>query len=101
MINVIASIHVKAGKVSEFLEIFNANVPNVLDEEGCIEYFPTVDFASGLPVQSLDKNVVTIIETWESIEALRAHLIAPHMLAYKEKVKGLVESTSLKVLTEA
>ena len=101
MINVIASIRVKAGKVSEFLEIFNDNVPNVVDEEGCIEYFPTVDFVADLPPQILDENVVTIIETWESIEALRAHLVAPHMLAYKKKVKTLVEDTSLKVLTEA
>jgi quinol monooxygenase YgiN len=49
----------------------------------------------------LDENVVTIIEKWESLEALRDHLKAPHMLAYQEKVKDIVEDRSLKVLEEA
>lgn len=101
MISVIASIRVKADKRPEFLEAFKANVPKVRQEKGCIEYFPAVDVHSGLPPQVLDPHVVTIIEKWESLEALRDHLVAPHMLAYKEKVKGIVEDVSLKVLQEA
>jgi quinol monooxygenase YgiN len=101
MINVIASIRVKSGRLSEFLEIFKSNIPSVRDERGCIEYFPAVDIDADLPPQSLDENVVTIIEKWESPEALHDHLNAPHMLAYKEKVKGIVENVSLKVLREA
>ncbi len=101
MINVIASIRVKTEKFSEFLEIFKSNVPSVRDENGCIEYFPAVDIDADLPPQSLDENVVTIIEKWESLEALRDHLNAPHMLAYKEKVKDIVEGVSIKVLQEA
>ncbi|MBM4309111.1 MAG: antibiotic biosynthesis monooxygenase, partial [Deltaproteobacteria bacterium] len=58
MISVIASIRMKAGKRSEFLEIFKANVPKVREEKGCIEYFPAVDVDSGLPPQSLNENVV-------------------------------------------
>ncbi len=101
MISVIASIKVKAGRVPEFIEILKSNVPEVRKERGCIEYFPAVDIDSGLPVQKLDKNIVTIIEKWESVEALRAHLKTPHMLAYREKVKDLVEELSIKVLKEA
>ena len=101
MINVIASIRVKAGKVSTFLEIFKSNVPSVKKERGCIDYFPGVDIETGLPTQSLDENVVTIIEKWESLEALQGHLKTPHMLAYREKVKDIVESVSLKVLKQA
>jgi len=101
MINVIASISVKAEKLSEFLEIFKSNIPSVRDESGCIEYFPAVDIDADLPPQSLDENVVTIIEKWENLEALRDHLNAPHMLAYKEKVKDIVEGVSIKVLQEA
>ena len=101
MINVIASICVKTGRLSDFLEIFRSNVPNVREERGCIEYFPSVDIDADLPPQRLDENVVTIIEKWESLEALRDHLKAPHMLAYKEKVKDIVEDVSLKVLQKA
>lgn len=101
MISVIASIRVKLGKRSEFLEIFKANLPKVRQEKGCIEYFPAVDVNSGLPPQSLDENMVTIIEKWESLDALRDHLVAPHMLTYKEKVKDIIEGVTLKVLQEA
>jgi quinol monooxygenase YgiN len=101
MINVIASIRVKEGRISELLEIFKSNVPSVTEERGCIEYFPTVDIDADLPAQSLDENVVTIIEKWESLEALRDHLQAPHMLAYREKVKDIVADVSVKVLKEA
>ena len=101
MMNVIASVHVKSGSLSEFLEIFKSNVPNVREERGCIEYFPSVDIDAELPPQIRDENVVTIIEKWESLEALRDHLNTPHMLAYREKVKDIVEDVSLKVLQEA
>jgi len=101
MISVIASIKVKAGRVPQFIEILESNVPEVRKEKGCIEYFPAVDIDSGLPVQKLDKDIVTIVEKWESMEALRAHLKTPHMLAYREKVKNIVEEISIKVLKEA
>jgi len=97
MINVIASIHIKEGRLSEFIEIFKSNIPKVLEEKGCIEYVPTIDVPAGLPPQELNNNVVTIIEKWDSLEDLQAHLSAPHMLAYKENVKDLVEKLSLKV----
>jgi quinol monooxygenase YgiN len=101
MINVIASIHIKEGRLSEFIEIFKSNIPNVLEEKGCIEYVPTIDVPTGLPSQELNNHVVTIIERWGSLEDLQAHLSAPHMLAYKEKVKDFVDKVSLKVLGEA
>ena len=101
MINVIASIRVKAGRLQNFIEIFKSNVTNVREEKGCIEYFPAVDIEADMPPQILDENVVKIIEKWDSLEALRDHLAAPHMLAYKEKVKGIVENISIKVLQEA
>jgi quinol monooxygenase YgiN len=101
MISVIALIRIKNGRLSEFIEIFKANVPNVLEEKGCIDYVPTIDIPTGLPPQELDKDVVTIIEKWGSLKALHAHMSAPHMLAYKERVKDLVEKISIKILKEA
>jgi quinol monooxygenase YgiN len=101
MINVLASIRVAKGKRSAFLDIFNDNVPKVRQEEGCLEYFPATDIDASLQAQHLDDNLVTIIEKWQSLEALRAHLAQPHMLEYKEKVKDLVEDVSLKVLKQA
>lgn len=101
MVHVLASIHLKPASRAQFLEIFKANMPAVKAEAGCIEYRPAVDVAAGLPPQRLDPNLVTIIEKWSSLEALRVHLAAPHMAAYREKVKDLVSDVELKVLQDA
>ncbi|MBN1828640.1 MAG: antibiotic biosynthesis monooxygenase [Deltaproteobacteria bacterium] len=101
MITVIASIRVKAGKIEAFLDIMKANLPYVLQEEGCIEYSPTVDLETGLPTQRLDANVVTLVEKWESVECLHAHLKAPHIAAYRAKTKDMVEEMTIRVLKRA
>ena len=101
MINVIASIRIRTGRIPDFLKIFKDNMIKVRKEKGCIEYLPTVDIHAELPAQILDENVVTIIEKWENVEALRDHLVSAHMLAYREKVKEMVEGVALKILKEA
>lgn len=101
MVNVIAFIRVKEGQRADFIEIFKSNIPAVLEEEGCIRYAPAVDIDTGLPNQSLDANVVTVIEKWNTLDDLKAHLEAPHMLAFRERVQGMVVDVTLKVLENA
>ena len=101
MIHVIASISIREGRLSEFLDIFKSNIQNVIMETGCIEYVPAIDVHSGLPTQTVNANVVTVIEKWDSLENLKNHLSSPHMLTYREKVKDHVETVSLKILKEA
>ena len=102
MIYVIAGIELNEGCKDEFLEIFKGNVPKVRAENGCIKYEPTVDVDSGIPIQgALRENLVTIVEAWESVDALHAHLQAPHMLTYREQVKDLVKEIKIQVLEPA
>lgn len=101
MIHVVASIGVKPGKRAEFIEIFKKNVPNVLAENGCVEYIPAIDTDSGIDAQWKDETVVTVIEKWETVEALHAHLIAPHMEQYTVEVADLVLDVSLTILENA
>ena len=101
MINVIASVQIKEGLLSDFIELFKSNIPNVLAEKGCIEYAPTIDIPTGFPPQELNENVVTIIEKWDSLEDLQAHMSAPHMVEFQKKEKRFVDKVSLKVLKEA
>ena len=102
MIHVIASVRVKPGRLEDLLGLIKSVAETVREEKGCIRYIPTIDMASGLPPQVLDANLVTLIETWESLEALRNHLATPHMAAFFEKRKDMVEGgSSLKVLQEA
>ena len=99
MIYVIATVEVKPGRREAFLAEFHRNMPNVQAEKGCIEYGPTVDVKTDIKTQiPLRENTVTIVEKWESLQVLQAHLQAPHMGAYRERVKDIVASVTLQVL---
>ncbi len=102
MIHVIATIELQPGKRAEFLRHFHAIVPDVHAEQGCLEYGPTVDVSSGIAAQvPVRENVAVIVEKWESLDALKAHLVAPHMKVYREKVKSLVVGATLHILEPA
>ena len=102
MIHVIATIELASARWAEFLKEFHALVPSVKAEAGCIDYGPAIDVASGIPVQGpLRSDVVTVVERWRDLDALRAHLTAPHMQAYRAKTKDLIRGMQLQVLEPA
>ena len=97
MITVIASVTVKKGKVQEFIKGFKENAIKVRREPGCAEYTPAMDVKTDLLPSVFDENVVTVIEKWESMEALQKHVSTPHM---KEQFKRDKESMSARILEE-
>ena len=102
MIHVIAIITVKPGTREQLLAAMRANVPLVRAEQGCIEYGPAVDADTGLPIQApLGADTVVVIEKWDDVAALRAHGAAPHMAAYAAKVKDIIVSRKIHVLSPA
>lgn len=102
MIHVIATIAIAPGRRADFLGEFHRIVPAVLAEDGCIAYGPAVDVASGIPIQPpLRADSVVVIEQWRDLPALHAHLVAPHMDGYRERVKDLVSGVQLQVLQPA
>lgn len=102
MVHVVATIDLVPGKRAAFLEEMRKLVPLVHAEEGCIEYTPTMDVASGHPAQpALRENTVIVVEKWASLAALHAHLAAPHMADYRMRVKDFVIGVQLEVLESA
>jgi len=100
MIHVIAVITAKPGKREEVLKHFRANVPNVLKEEGCIEYGAAVDAENALAFQTKwGPDTFLVIEKWESMEALKAHAAAPHMAAYGAKTREMIASRVIHILS--
>ena len=102
MIHVLATIDLRPQTRDRFLEEFRGIVPEVLAEAGCIEYGAAVDLQTELPAQPPARaDVTVIVEKWSDLDALRAHLVAPHMLAYRERVKPYVVRSTLQVLEPA
>ena len=99
MIIVLATIEIADGQRDDFFTQFHEIVPLVRAEDGCIEYGPTIDVETNIAAQGpLRDNVATIVEKWEDLAALEAHLVAPHMLEYRQRVKDLVKQVQIQVL---
>lgn len=102
MIHVLAIVELHPGRRNDFLAEFHRIVPAVLQEKGCLEYGPTVDVATDIAAQSPPReNVVTIVEKWESLDDLKAHLVAPHMMEYRPRVRPMIVGTTLHILEPA
>ncbi len=101
-VHVLAVIKAKPGRRQELLAAFQANVPAVHAEDGCIEYVATVDTEGAGPIQAaFGPDTFVVVEKWASLAALQAHAVAPHMQAYGERVKDLVAERTIHVLSPA
>ena len=102
MVHVVATIELADGARDAFLAEFGRIVPLVRAEDGCLAYQATVDLPTGLAAQPpVRPDLVVVVEQWRDLPALEAHLAAPHMTAYRARVKDLVVQTTLQVLTPA
>jgi quinol monooxygenase YgiN len=102
MIHVVAVITAKPGMRASVLQAFRANVPAVKAEQGCIEYGAAVDLEDGPRFQTnYGPDTLLVIEKWESIDALKAHAAAPHMVAYGAKTKDMLASRVIHILSPA
>jgi quinol monooxygenase YgiN len=102
MICVIATIQVAAGRREELIDLFRPLMPKVRAEQGCIEYAAMIDTRSRLAAQDpIRDNTLVVVEKWESIAALNAHLKTIHMAEYFQKAEELRLSMSLQVLEPA
>ncbi len=102
MVHVIATIELNPGTRDKFLAEFRKLIPDVKAEVGCIEYGPTVDADTDIAIQyKLGPDRVVVVEKWETVAALKAHGVAPHMQTYRAKVKEYVKGMELRVLSPA
>jgi quinol monooxygenase YgiN len=99
MIHVLAIITTKPNQRGKVLEIFKANLAAVRAEAGCIEYGPVIDADGADP--ALGPDTFVVVEKWDSMAALKAHSVAPHMMAYGEKTRDMVAKRAVHVLSPA
>ena len=83
---IVAFVYPKAGEAEAVKEAILENIPKVRKEQGCLRYDLHVLQGGG------DKFL--FYEIWADKTAFEAHRVAPHILAYREKVKDLLEKPS-------
>ncbi len=99
MVHVVARIAVKVGNRSVLIDAIRDLLPQVRAEAGCVSYAPSIDAPTDIERQApAEDNVVTVIEQWQSVEHLKAHLAAVHMSQFRAKAGDLVESVELRIL---
>ena len=102
IVHVIAVITTKPGQRAAVLDLFNANVPAVLAEDGCIAYEATIDTENAGPMQSaFGPDTFVVVEKWSSMEALGAHAKSPHMKAYGASTKDMLADRAIHILSPA
>ena len=99
-VHVIAIITAKPGKREEVLANFNANVPAVHAEDGCIEYGAVTDCEGVGFAKAFGPDTFLVVEKWASLDHLRAHAVTPHMKAYSEKNKDLLADRTIHVMSD-
>ena len=99
-IHVIAIITAKPGMRDALLSVVTANLPAVRAEKGCIEYGPATDVENAGAFQTLlGTDTFVMVEKWESLEALKAHFAAPHMIAYAAQTRNMVADRTIHILS--
>ena len=87
--------------VSDYVSKTLAVVPTVRAENGCQMYTLLKDAETDWDKpQRFGERTLWMIEKWDSIEALKAHIDAPHMKAFGPTVRGMRSSGTFHVLQE-
>ncbi len=100
-VHVLAVITTKPGKRDEVLKLFRANVPAVLEEDGCIEYGATIDCADAGFAAKYGDDTFVVVEKWASMSALGAHAGSLHMKAYGASTKEMLADRVIHVMSDA
>jgi len=99
MLYVLVTMVIKEGRMQEFLALCAELRPQVLREQGCLAYDYTRETASPIGIQEpLEADRITLIERWESMDALRAHLETPHMKEAGPRMRDLRASVTARIV---
>lgn len=100
IVHVLAVITTKPGQRAAVLTLFNANVPAVLAEDGCIAYEATIDAQNAGPMQAaFGPDTFVVVEKWSSLDALAAHAASPHMKTYGASVDDMLADRAIHILS--
>ncbi len=100
MLTIIAEIRIQSGGQhrQNVLDAFQEIIPTALAEEGCHGYEPLIYHKSNASFQTQEPDTIVMLEKWESVAPVEAHLATPHMQAHHEAVKDDVVDVKIRIL---
>lgn len=103
MITVLAEIRTRPGAHHRqaVIDSFQQIVETVLAEEGCHGYAPFIDYNADVSFQLKAPDSIFMIEKWQSVAHLEAHLKTAHMQAHNQRVKDDVLDVHVHILENA
>jgi quinol monooxygenase YgiN len=88
-----ARLFPKADKIDDVVNEIRKTIPLVRQEKGCLRY--------DLHRSADGKAELMFYEIWEDQAALKAHSVADHMEAMRERIKDMLEKPGRIMLWEA
>ena len=85
MIVVQVEVIVEPGSASKVVDAVKKMETATRKEAGCLKYAFAVDIS--------DPGMVRVIERWESMDAIKAHMASPHMAQFQKDVMALQPSS--------
>jgi len=101
MIYMIIHVSLLPGKREKYIKEFKKLAPLVRQEEGCLEYEIFVDSLDTRFDNEQRADVVVLPEKWDSIESLLKHSKNMIMEEFRDRIKGLRQSSSYELLMSA
>lgn len=86
MIKVVAKNYIQEEKMEEIMELYKELIEKTNQEAGCVKYELYQDIN--------DTRIMTMIEEWESLEALAEHEKSEHFVRVFPLLKDLVTGES-------
>lgn len=86
---VLANLEPKEGCQDSIIEISKELIEESLLEDGNISY---------QLLKPIEKDSLTFVEKWESLEALKKHMASPHFLNFNEESEEFVEKMEIQII---
>ena len=86
---VLAKIEPKDGCLDSIVELADELIYETLQEEGNIDY---------QLLKSIDDEILTFVEKWESPDTLKRHMASPHFLNFGEESEEFVKNMTIQVI---
>ncbi|MDD9908414.1 MAG: putative quinol monooxygenase [Ahrensia sp.] len=91
MIYIIATLSIKPGTFDQVMALATPCIEATRKEDGCLSY--------DLHRSVNDENTLVFVERWRDMDAIKAHFVEPHLVAWRDGAEGLIADKKIEIIT--